>query len=203
MPLNRPPQRHPRPEQDGRPAGALPQPEAAAEPVARPAAPLSHEDRLRLFGEFRFEAKPLPNNPENIEVLDGWNKRNIVPVRLPLNGRTAWVHRLIETQFRGLWQDWVDAGLLDRVLTFNGAYVARYKRGRSGDDENLSNHAWGTAFDINAAWNPLGKPPAPIGTKGSVLELVPFAEKRGFVWGGSFKGGRVDAMHFEAFKVIP
>ncbi len=27
----------------------------------------------------------------------------------------------------------------------------------------MSNHAYGSAFDINVAWNPLGKPPAALG----------------------------------------
>ena len=60
----------------------------------------------------------------------------------------------------------------------------------------LSNHAFGTAFDINVPFNPLGARPALIGKQGSVRELVPIANEHGFFWGGHF-GKRPDGMHFE------
>jgi hypothetical protein len=69
-----------------------------------------------------------------------------------------------------------------------------------GSTTTLSNHAYGTAFDINAAWNGLGREPAPLGAKGSVLELLPLAEAHGFAWGGLFS--RRDAMHFEVARVL-
>jgi hypothetical protein len=61
---------------------------------------------------------------------------------------------------------------------------------------SLSNHAFGTAFDINADQNPLGHQPALPGEPGCVFELVPIAHKFGFYWGGHFKDRR-DGMHFE------
>jgi hypothetical protein len=65
----------------------------------------------------------------------------------------------------------------------------------------LSNHAFGTAFDINYAWNKLGAEPAVESMKGSVYPLIPLAHKHGFYWGGHFS--RKDGMHFEIAKVIP
>jgi hypothetical protein len=102
-----------------------------------------------------------------------------------------------------LWHDWEAAGLLDRVLTFDGGFCARYKRGKTGTDDNLSNHAWGTAMDLNANWNRMGRPPAEIGVRGCLLELVPFAEKHDIVWGGTFVGGRIDGMHWEVGIRVP
>jgi len=60
----------------------------------------------------------------------------------------------------------------------------------------LSNQSWGTAFDINAAWNGLGRRPPLVGEKGSVRELVQLANQHGFYWGGHFSK-RPDGMHFE------
>lgn len=166
-----------------------------------PAAPLDHAGRVKLFGSFKYVADPQPGNTEHIKITDHWDAKNIIPIVLPWHGRTAWVHRLIAPQCRALWQDWADAGLMDRILTFDGAFAPRYKRGQTGSDIHLSNHAWGTAFDVNAKWNRLGYPPAEFGFTGTVVELLPFVEKRGFFWGGHFKG-RVDGMHFEAFRVL-
>src|SRR5512133_3895662 len=65
----------------------------------------------------------------------------------------------------------------------------------------LSNYAWGTAFDINVAWNRLGTVPALRGERGSVRELVPLANAHGFYWGGHFS--RRDGMHFEVTRPGP
>jgi hypothetical protein len=95
-----------------------------------------------------------------------------------------------------LWADWERAGLLHLVLTWHGSYVARFVR---GSDRTLSNHAFGSAFDINFAWNKLGTVPALVGQKGTVRELVQIANDNGFYWGGHFK--RLDGMHFEVAQV--
>lgn len=63
-----------------------------------------------------------------------------------------------------------------------------------GTTDKLSNHASGTAVDINAKTHPLGK----IGT--FPAEQVPMiralAKKYGLTWGGDYRN-RVDEMHFE------
>lgn len=172
-------------------------------PPKPPVRPLTHQERVKLFGRFTYKPDPKPGNAEHVTITDGWDRQNLVRITLPWQDRRCFVHRLIVDQTLGLWQDWADAGLLERVLTFDGSYAPRYKRGRSGSDEALSNHAWGTAFDINAPWNRLGHPPAPLGSKGCLLELLPFCVARGFVNGSTFGGERVDAMHWEAYRVIP
>jgi hypothetical protein len=68
-----------------------------------------------------------------------------------------------------------------------------------GSHSVLSNHAYGTAFDINAPWNALGVRPALVGKPGSVRELVPLAAEHGFAWGGHFRT-RPDGMHFELVR---
>lgn len=162
--------------------------------------------RQKIFGKFAFKHKPLPNNKENIVITDNWEKDNIVRVIIPqlvgVKGAThdggVRFHKLASKQLQDLWKAWAAQGLLDRVLTWEGAFVARYIRGHIG---LLSNHAFGSAFDINYEWNKLGREPARVGKRGSVRELVQIANQHGFYWGGHFKK-RPDGMHFEVAKIL-
>lgn len=96
-----------------------------------------------------------------------------------------------------MWAAWGRKGLLKHILTWDGSFAARFIRCSTS---SLSNHAFATAFDINADENPLGAEPALPGEKGCVFELVPVAHKFGFYWGGHFS--RRDGMHFEIAKVM-
>ena len=156
--------------------------------------------RQRKFGKFSFVSDPSPRNRERIRITDNWERENIIRVHIPQlagvegaprSGKVRF-HRLAAPQLVALWQAWEDAGLLPLVLTWAGTFVPRFIR---GSRTSLSNHAFGTAFDINVAWNRLGTVPALVGQKGSVRELVPLAHKYGFYWGGHFR--RQDGMHFE------
>jgi hypothetical protein len=168
-------------------------------------AALSADERARLFGgPFRWRPKPEPGNREAIEILDGWEEENIVSVELPGlrkigNGgfhRMRWNKRCVR-QLVALWDAWDRSGLLKHILTYDGSFVARTLRGSS---TSLSDHAYGTAFDLNCDWNGLGELPAKAGTRGSVRELVPLAHAHGFYWGGHFT--RLDGMHFEVCKIL-
>jgi len=86
---------------------------------------------------------------------------------------------------------------LPLVISWAGAFYPRFIRGSSS---SLSNHSWGTAFDINAPQNWLGQQPAAEGKPGSLLRLVPIANKWGFFWGGHYNS-RPDGMHFELAKI--
>ncbi|GAB4071309.1 transglycosylase SLT domain-containing protein [Ancylobacter sonchi] len=166
---------------------------------------VSLEDRQKLFGAFQFVSAPIAGNPENIRILGDWEARNIVKVEIPLQsfrgkpGPLAMrFHVKAKDQLIALWLEWEKAGLIDHILTYDGAFVARFQRKST---TKLSNHAFGTAFDINAAWNSLGVEPAAIGEKGCLRELVPIANKHGFYWGGHFST-RPDGMHFEVAQLL-
>jgi hypothetical protein len=165
---------------------------------------VSTADRQRLFGAFSFVHRPLSDNFENIEISGDWEDQNIVTVDIPIKGFAGKpgplrmrFHKKAKDQLVGLWLDWEKAGLLDRVLSYEGAFVPRFIRGSTS---SLSNHAFGTAFDINAAFNPLKAEPALVGEEGCVRELVELANKWGFYWGGHFKS-RPDGMHFEVAEI--
>lgn len=164
--------------------------------------PLNTHGRMKLFGRFSYKAVPLPDNPENIEVTGNWVKENLVTIPLgalePAKGAdSALFHRLVAPRVEELIAAWEAAGVAEDVCTWNGSYCARFIRGTTLG--TLSAHAWGSAFDLNAKWNRLGAIPAAEGETGSVLRLVPIAERHGFYWGGRF--ARCDAMHFELARL--
>jgi len=169
-----------------------------------------------LFGEFKFRHTPTAANPEKIEILDGWEDDNIVDLHIPQLDKclfagerhyarrevgTIRCHKLAAAAFQELFSRWEEAGLLDRILTCAGVFNARLKRGASNAKPvNLSNHAWGTAIDLNAWENPLGNIPVGVSARGAVRELAGIANGLGFFWGGHF-GSRPDGMHFELAQI--
>lgn len=165
-----------------------------------------NEERMEFFGKFEFVSDPKPENPEAIRITDHWERDNIVKIEVPqLKGvsnapKSSQVrfHGKVADQAAALFKAWQDAGLIVHVLTWGGAYVSRYVR---GSRTTLSNHAFGSAFDINVDWNRLGSRPALRGEHGSVRELVSLANEHGFYWGGHYSK-RLDGMHFEFARKI-
>lgn len=158
-------------------------------------------ERQRVFGAFRYVPAPVPGNPEAIKILDDWDDRNIVRVTVPELGGIPYApkdgavlfHHKGADQLLALFRAWDQAGVRHLIKSWAGSWVPRFVRGSRA---TLSNHSFGSAFDLNAPQNPLGATPALVGSAGSVRELVPLANAHGFYWGGHFRG-RPDGMHFE------
>jgi hypothetical protein len=167
---------------------------------------LKDDERWDVFGKFSFRSEPIEGNEERIVVTDNWVEENIVIVNIPqlvnINGSPEVAfHIKAKTQLAQLWSDWERASLINRVLTFGGSYDPRFMREtksrRKGIHKRLlSNHAFGTAFDINCEWNKFGDFPK-LANEGSVIELVKIANDNGFYWGGHFPYPYWDGMHFE------
>jgi peptidoglycan hydrolase-like protein with peptidoglycan-binding domain len=174
----------------------------------RPAFPplTGNRERAGIFGRFAFVAAPSPRNQEAIRIAGDWEARNLVRVEIPAlagvkgapSGGKVRIHKAIAGQFTRLWSRWKADGVARLVLTWDGSFVPRFVR---GSRTVLSNHSFGSAFDINAAYNPLGAMPALAGHRGSVRDLVMTANEHGFYWGGHYEG-RPDGMHFEAAKIL-
>jgi hypothetical protein len=163
--------------------------------------PMSYADRVQIFGEFKYVSAGIVGNPEAIKITDGWGSKNIKMVTFP--GPVGTVTRAefnvkIADQVSGLFSAWAAAGLWPKLLTWDGSWAPRFIR---GSRTVLSNHSWGTAFDVNYKWNQLGHTPALKHDSGSVRELVHIANEHGFFWGGHYKT-RLDGMHFEIAKVL-
>jgi len=166
--------------------------------------PLGTARSARLFGPYEWTHAPTSRNREAIQIKGTWEQDNIrliqvpqlVRARVSQTGR-ARVHRLVAQQFLDLWAAWEKADLLHHVVSWDGAFVARTIR---GSHTVLSNHAFGSAFDINQAQNPMGHRGARPGQEGCVWELVPSAVEHGFYWGGWFRNP--DLMHFEVNRLL-
>jgi peptidoglycan hydrolase-like protein with peptidoglycan-binding domain len=134
---------------------------------------VTNAQRQAIFGAYDYVADPKPRNPGHIRILGTWEQDNIVDVPIPQLKKTAIgsrapstirFHRLGAAQLQGLWKEWESAKLLDRILSFAGGFEPRFVRGSTA---TLSNHSFGSAFDINSEWNERGHRPALVGEKGS------------------------------------
>jgi len=167
---------------------------------------ITDAQRVDAFGKFDYRPKGGVVKPGgDVEILGGWEGRNMVAVDLPGLGRLrkngkdrVRFHAKAADALRALWDAWSRAGFVTGLVhSWGGAFNPRFIRGSTS---RLSNHAWGTAFDINVEWNRLGHVPALRGEKGSVREMVPIANTHGFYWGGHFVH-RKDGMHFEMARL--
>src|SRR5262249_51166763 len=181
-----------------------------------------NDSRNEALGCYKFRQLPLANrsDPDEIVILgscDGtvndWRRTNIVEVAIPqlkfATGSTPTVtcHRLVGPLIQRLFARWEELDLLHLVRDFDGTFSPRYKRGQSPSDaghgvkkssnvDELSNHAFGSAMDLNADDNPFDEQPALCPRRGCVRELVASANELGFYWGGHFSHPK-DGMHFE------
>ncbi|HWQ12984.1 MAG TPA: N-acetylmuramoyl-L-alanine amidase [Roseiflexaceae bacterium] len=155
-------------------------------------------ERERLFGKYQYRV----NGDRTVTITDGWAERHMVEVPTPMLAhlRISKVKFLDRAapQLEALLRAWAEAGLIDRIISWDGTFVPRLMRKL----DNLSAHSWGTAFDINAALNGQGVRPPLVGQRGSVRELVSLANQFGFFWGGHFGGGFIDGMHFEVAVLL-
>jgi spore germination cell wall hydrolase CwlJ-like protein len=112
-----------------------------------------------------------------------WQKHNLTTIE-PVKGQKWTVYKPAAAAFNGLLSDLAAQGY---NVKSSGGYNYRNIRGSN----KLSQHAFGTAIDLNAAENPLGG-----GKSNLPPNIRELAAKHGLVWGGDFKG-RKDPMHFE------
>lgn len=175
---------------------------------ARPAglAPyVSNEERMQVFGRFSYRAAPVKGDPEAIRITDDWEDRHIVKASVPalyaagLHSK-AYVscHKDFQPAVERFFTEAHKSGMMRRLIkSYDGLWVPRFVR---GSRTTLSNHAWGTAFDLNCDTNPRGHEPAAWGEPGCLYELVALAHECGMWWGGHFS--RLDGMHFEKAKKV-
>lgn len=119
-------------------------------------------------------------NPANPE----WQKSLLETIKAP-NGAAWQVNKNAAKAFQGLISDLVAEGY---TPTSSGGFNYRTIR---GNPNKLSQHAFGTAIDIDAANNPLGSHRTNL-----PANIADLAARHGLEWGGTWKS-RPDPMHFE------
>jgi hypothetical protein len=186
----------------------------------------TNASRNTTFECFKFLQRPLEQRPDAEAIVqkgscDGstadWVASHIVDVSLPqlrfargFGGKLR-CHASAAPVLTALFEKWEEDDLLHLIFSYEGCFVPRYKRnqaplGAGGHSQKqssgvpaLSNHSFGSAFDINFVDNQLGKVPALCGRRGSVRELVAAANTFGVFWGGHFS--TPDGMHFEISRL--
>lgn len=137
---------------------------------------------LKKYGE------PSPNNPH----LTLWD----VPVELEIGRipKRIFCNKDLVSPLGRAFRNLIDRGHVDEIVTFDGCFNIRKKRGLS----SMSLHSWAVAVDFNAFANPLGLSRQQCINRG----LKPFTDgfvkcftDAGFDWGGHWK--RPDGMHFQ------
>jgi len=142
-----------------------------------------------LFGEFAARPGTLPGT---IEIDPRWVASHIGSTTMPVLGRVM-CNRGIIPQLQLAMRRLVAAGLRHTIRSYEGCFVPRYI---GWSDENmLSYHSWGIAFDVNLAANLRGETPH------QDPRMVRLLARWGFTWGGSWIVP--DGNHFEFHRAVP
>jgi len=141
--------------------------------IELPKRPKNRHEMNRIVGNHRKIKTKRVRVPEEMRGIVGLSRGYFYA--------NAYIKEVLEAVF----QEIVDAGLVDKLKTFDGCICHRYIRG----GRRLSVHSWGMAVDFNAFENMMGKRPK------MDRKIVKIFEKYGFIWGGRWR--RPDGMHFQ------
>ncbi len=138
-------------------------------------------------GNYTYRA----NGDGTITPASSWVSSHIVTAQVPILGSVT-CNKVMIPQLRAALQEVVDRGLSRKIdpSQYAGCYYPRF----IANTTQLSNHAFGTAVDLNTAGNQRG-------TAGEMdRTVVAIFERWGFTWGGNWKW--TDPMHFEMNRIV-
>ncbi|MGH3349617.1 MAG: M15 family metallopeptidase [Nocardioides sp.] len=138
-------------------------------------------------GNYTYRA----NGDGTITPASSWVSSHIVTAQVPILGSVT-CNKVMVPQLRAALQEVVDRGLAKTIdpKQYAGCYYPRF----IANSTQLSNHAFGTAVDLNTAGNQRG-------TVGEMdRTVVSIFERWGFTWGGNWKW--TDPMHFEMNRIV-
>jgi hypothetical protein len=172
--------------------------------IIPPTVPAGLEGIIATYGDPKFNGRAVDKSWE-AESMVGCYDRNADPSkrgpRLPLIWKPLYVHKLIVGPLAAALGMCADLNDGYRLLSI-GCFAPRYKRSQPGE---ISVHSWGIAVDINADTNKAIADCLPSDSRrasGSGAFDLPAAwvdcfKRAGWIWGGDFKGGYFDPMHFQ------
>jgi hypothetical protein len=124
-----------------------------------------------------------------INVSKAWIADNIVTIQL-FDGKKVKVHRKIAESFAETYRAAVENSGYHpiQVQTYNARHI------NNDPDKSLSYHSYGIAVDFDPGSNPRGQYWGKVENYPAFIETF---ERRGWVWGGRWKGDTRDTMHFQ------
>lgn len=177
-------------------------------PAAARPRQLTYEERCA-----RFPLDFTVDDEGHVLVPQSWRAANLRQLIIPTAGgaKIAQVHKHAIAVFDAWLGLMSERGVDKDILTYDGGFVARLKRGvdqpkdrasKNAWGKLLSNHSSGTAIDLNARWNPMGKPGAGVDEVGWLERVIECAREvrigdLGIVCGADWRGRSRDDMHFE------
>jgi hypothetical protein len=142
-----------------------------------------------LFGEF---AARRGRRPGTLQIDPAWTAAHLVTTHVPLLGQVT-CNRQIVPQLTAAMRQVKRRTPANAVRSYDGCYVPRFI---GWSNENmLSYHSWGIAFDLNAQRNLRGETPR------QDPRLVRILGRYGFEWGGTWIVP--DGNHFEFHRTVP
>lgn len=141
------------------------------------------------FGPLRLGREYSDGAGGRVNLAPAWVAANIVKVKL-FDGKVVRLHRLVAAEFAQAYEAAVKASGYHpaSVQTF----VPRHLLWKPG--ANLSFHTYGIAVDFDPGANPYGPR---LGKLDAAPAFVREMEARGWKWGGRWRPGYRDSMHFE------
>lgn len=153
---------------------------------------LSSSQCLRRFGEPTAANEPKYMSVWNVPADIQSAFAHVFTIGKPGFPKKIYGNKLLIPRLECGLRNVMERGLARELKTWDGCHNVRLQRGYT----SMSLHAWGAAFDVNAAENGLGKKP----------RLTPAFVKcftdAGLEWGGSWQS-RPDGMHFQLDTLNP
>lgn len=147
--------------------------------------PKGRKELVQVYGDPSWVKLP---RGRAVDLDDAWEHANIRSFKLH-TGKRVRMHRLVGDEFVRLFREACEAsGYTPKsVQTYNPRVI--------GGTDRLSTHAYGIAFDVDPSRNPWGGvASAPLRQHPEFVEVF---ESAGWCWGGRWKKGKGDDMHFQ------
>jgi hypothetical protein len=139
--------------------------------------------RLKLLTS--AECQKRYGDPYTERHMAVWDIPNDINAAIPPLPNRIYCNKDLVAPLEAALRNVIERGAQNEIKTWDGCFNIRKKI----TAPSMSLHSWGVAFDINAAWNQFGKPPA------MSRKLVACFTDAGFDWGGVWS--TPDGMHFQ------
>jgi len=155
--------------------------------------PFNLQEKIYYFGDYQpyLTSEGRITRAWELEILTLIDLPAPLPLSFNLDQKVTKIscHKKISIHLKNaLDQLFALPNVWSTINNYGGCYNFRLQRKSKSE---LSAHCWGIAIDLDVTDNPFGRCP-----QVDPMTIKIFRDN-GFIWGGLFRGNRVDGMHFE------